>query len=224
MRGRVLGRAVALVLAGLALAASPGRAAAQEIRVEWRGGTTPYVSFDARRLVDEGARARVDSGLTQHLEVAVEARRGIAGDVIASRAFLCDVTWDHWQQAYLVRRYVAGGASRTTRFAVELAEGTAEPSEPSRRSARRRALGHCLDVRALRVGRAASWREVGDEAVVFEVTASLNPVTRGRCRDLLRSSSRHGTPIGGVVISVLPRQICRATRALVFRSTPERPP
>lgn len=212
------------VLTLAALAMAPRVAAAQEIRVEWRGGTTPYVSFDARRLIDAGARGRIDSGLTQHLEVAVEARRGTEGEPIAARAFLCDVTWDHWQQTYLVRRYVAGGASRTSSFAVEGAVGAVGPDAPARRGARQRALGHCLDVRSLRVGRAASWRRVPAEGVTFEVTASLNPVMPGRCRDLLRSSSRHGTPIGGVVISVLPRQICRATRALVFRSGLERPP
>ncbi|MEM1414387.1 MAG: hypothetical protein AAGH15_05785 [Myxococcota bacterium] len=217
-------KASALAALLVASLSAPAGAQSPGVSVEWRTGGVPYVSFDARRLVDDDARARIDSGLTQHLELSVEARRPGSSRALAERSFLCDVTWDHWQQTYLVRRYVAGGASRTSSFAIAGASGTVDPEAPERRRARDRALAHCLDVRSLRVGRSSTWRDAGGASVVFEVTASLNPVTRGRCRDLLRSSSRHATPIGGVVISVLPRQICRATRALVLRSAEERPP
>lgn len=163
--------------------------------VGWENGA-PHVSVSARDLVDARVSRELQSGIQKRIVVTVQAYRTGSPRPIASRSFTCRVTYDLWQRAFVTRI-----GSRT-----ELHEDLDA------------VVHRCLDVQRLRVGTAVDYEDLADRQVYVAVRAEFNPISRTRCRELLRSSASGGDPIGPIVVNIVRRDICQADRAIEFRS------
>lgn len=163
--------------------------------VEWENGT-PQVSVSARDLIDARVTRELQSGIQKRIVVTVQAYRTGSPRPIATRSFTCRVTYDLWQRAYVTRI-----GSR-----AELYESIDE------------VIHRCLDVHHLRIGSAADYEDLAGRQVYVAVRAEFNPISRTRCRELLRSSASGGDPIGPIVVNIVRRDICQADRAIEFRS------
>lgn len=179
-----------LALAALALARMPER----PMRVEFHEGA-PRVSFSARELEDAKVRRALESGLAKQLVVTVQAFPSGGETAIATATRACRVTFDLWEEDFVVR--------------VDQRHERVDSLE--------RVLARCLDVRELPVGRASDFARYAGKRVFFAVRAEFNPVSRARCHGLLRSPGS-SDPIGPVVVNIVRREICRAEKALEFRS------
>jgi hypothetical protein len=162
--------------------------------VQFRQGV-PLVSVSAADLVDEGARRALNSGLQKRLIMTVQAYRAGSSAAFASSTVACAVTFDLWEESYIVRI-----GRRTERHASIDA-----------------VLQRCLVARDLAVGRAEDWRLPRGQRVYFAVRAEFNPISASRCSELLRPSSSEG-PIGPIVVNIVRREICAAERSTDFRS------
>lgn len=190
-RLRSLAWLLALVVASTALA--------QELRerpvsVRWQGGV-PRISFSARDLVDAGARAQLESGLRAEFVVTAQAFRAHGGSPLATRRFACSVYWDVWEEVY----WLSLGRRR----------------EPVQRLDD--VVSRCLAVHDLAIGHAEDYASRSGQGIYFAVRAEFNPVSSRQCRALLRQGSS-GEALGPVVVNLVRRQICRAERAVTFRS------
>lgn len=190
LRWLVVALVAALCLATVAFAGMPER----PMRVEFRGGV-PRLTFSARELSDAKVRRALESGLAKQLVVTVQAfpRGGEAAIATATQA--CRVTFDLWEEDFVVRV-----GNRHERL------GSLDA-----------VLRRCLEVRDLPLGRAKSFAPYAGERVFFAVRAEFNPISRKRCHGLLRSPGS-SDPIGPVVVNIVRREICRAEKALEFRS------
>lgn len=187
-----------LVLASTALAQLGDR----RLGVHWASGV-PRLSFSAADLVDRSdVRRALSSGVAKRMVLTVQAYRVGSSRPFASRAFECRITYDLWQEAYEVEL----GSSRLTFEALD------------------DAVERCLVVRGLVVGRPEDYADLGGERVYFAVRAEFNPISRRRCRHALRGSGGSSDPIGALVVNIVRRDICRADRAIDFRSQPVRVP
>lgn len=164
--------------------------------VEWVDGT-PRVAFSATELLDGAARRELRSGLQARFVVNVQAYRGSASSPLATRQYACAITYDLWQDAFVLRM------GRRSSVVAELDA----------------AITRCLNPHHLQVGESSDYRSVEGEEVYFAVRAEFNPISERRCRDLLRSSSADA-PVGPLVINIVRREICQAERAINFRSAP----
>lgn len=193
------GSAVRSVVVGLLLLATSAVAqrglSERRVGVQWRDGA-PHISVSARDLVDARVRRELQSGIQKRVVVTVQSYRTGSPRPIATRSFTCRVTYDLWQRAYVTR---LGGETSNHQTVAEVIE-------------------HCLDVRRMRVGRSADYRSLGGRQLYFAVRAEFDPISRSRCRQLLRSSASGGDPIGPIVVNIVRRDICQADRAVEFRS------
>jgi len=165
----------------------------RRITVAWEQGI-PKLDFDASDVIDRDARAAIERGVTRRVRVSVDAYRPGSSDAIASRSFGCAITRDVWEARYQVRL-----GRRLYRYRTM-----------------DEAIGRCLQIRGLGVGRAADYR--GGNRVFFTVRAEFNPIGRARCQQRLQSSAREGELFGPVVITMVRRDLCRADRVVQFRS------
>jgi hypothetical protein len=164
------------------------------MEVRFRGGV-PHVSFSARDLEDAKVRSALESGLGKQLVLTVQAFPSGGEQAIASTTRTCRVTFDLWEEDFVVR------------------VGNQHERLPSLDAVLRR----CLEVDDLPIGRADRFRAHVGERVFFAVRAEFNPISRSRCHGLLRSPGS-ADPIGPVVVNIVRREICRAEKALEFRS------
>ncbi len=169
----------------------------RRVGVRWTRGA-PQVSFSARDLVTPRLRRELADGTRHRLAVTVQAYRAGSRRPLASRRMSCSVTYDVFARAYLVRM---GRRSWVLSDAQEV-------------------LDRCLALVDFTVGSADVYRDLGGERVVFVARAEFNPISRARCRQLLRRSANDDNLIGPVVISILRREICAAERVVEFRSQP----
>ncbi len=189
---------LAFVLASVAAAQLSDR----RLGVHWAGGV-PRLSFSAVDLTDDGdVRRALDSGVAKRIVLTAQAYRIGSSQPFATRAFECRITYDLWQEAY----------------EVEL--GSRRETFDERADAVRR----CLAVRGLVVGRPEDYGSRAGDRVYFAVRAEFNPISQRRCRQALRGSGGSTDPIGALVVNIVRRDICRADRAIDFRSQPVRVP
>lgn len=193
---RALAPALLLTLSAVAIAQSlPTR----RVGVEWNEGA-PHVHVGVRDLAENDAvRARMESGIAQHLSVTVQAFRRGAATPFLTRQATCVVTYDIFARQYVVRRG-RRAAVVPTYDAV---------------------LDQCLVLRRVPIGDASIWAEQRARTIFFAIRAELNPVSPTRCRQILRGSGTGSdSPIGPIVINIVRREICEADRVVEFRSEP----
>lgn len=167
----------------------------RNIDVRWERGV-PRLSFSAEDLIDEAAEQAIARGISRRLRVVVQGFRQGSNTPLASRSFVCGITFDIWEEAHVVRL-----GNRSYRF--DSLEG---------------AVAKCLRIEGLRVGSRADYRRVGDAPIYFAVRAEFNPIGRARCRAMLQGTSSEQELLGPVVVNIVRRQICRADRSIEFRS------
>jgi hypothetical protein len=183
------------VLTTLCLAAAAWAGITERpVEARFRAGV-PHVSFSARDLEDPKVRRALESGLGKQLVVTVQAYPSGGEQAIASATHACRVTFDLWEEDYVVRI------------------GNQHERLPSLDAV----LSRCLEVRALPIGTANEFRPYAGKRVFFAVRAEFNPISRARCHGLLRSPGS-ADPIGPVVVNIVRREICRAEKAIEFRS------
>jgi hypothetical protein len=174
----------------------------RRLGVHWASGV-PRLTFSAADLVDDAdVRRALDSGVAKRIVLTAQAYRVGSSQPFASRSFECRITYDLWQEAYEVEL----GSNRET---------FEERADAVRR---------CLVVRGLVVGRPSDYASRGGERIYFAVRAEFNPISQRRCRHALRGSGGNTDPIGALVVNIVRRDICRADRAIDFRSQPVRCP
>ena len=189
---------------GLVVAFVATYAAAQlsmrRIGVQWRE-KVPHISFSARDLANNEVRDSLESGLQKRLLVTLQAYRDGRASPFLTLPRTCSVTYDLWDESYLVR------------------VGRATERHPTLETV----LERCLVLRGVAFGSAAQWEGRTGQDVYFAVRAEFNPISRSRCRALLRPSGSEG-PVGPVVVNIVRREICSAERAIDFRSPTARVP
>jgi len=177
-----------LAFASVALAKIPERA----MKVEFERGV-PRVSFSARELEDASVRRALESGLAKHLVITVQSFPSRSDRALATATQTCRVTFDLWEEDFVVR--IGNQHERLPTLAA--------------------VLSRCLEVVRLPVGVASDYAP--GARVFFAVRAEFNPISRDRCHGLLRSPGS-ADPIGPVVVNIVRREICRAEKAIEFRS------
>jgi hypothetical protein len=199
-RAKLAGRRVLVTLLAVFFIASAAIAQAvlapRRIGVQWRGGV-PRASFSVRDLFDRNVREQLGSGLRKRVVVTVQAFPEGGSSAVATLTRECAIMFDLWEDAYIVR---SDHGTEVTRSIDAIAE-------------------RCLVVRDTPIGereRYARWR---GRRIFFAVRAEFDPISGRRCRELLRpSSSGSADPIGPIAINIVRREICRAERAIDFRS------
>lgn len=195
-------RWVPLAAAVLLVSTAAPVAAQEERPVEVRfadGGAR--VSFDATGLIDEELGRELRSGLRKRVVVSVAIVSGRNSSPLAERRFGCGITYDLWQD----------------RFVVDLGRRALVYASVDE------AVARCLDVHDLAVGTAALARGLAGRRYRVVVQAEFEPLPAERCRALLRQSGSSDS-IGPIFVSVVRREICSAERTYVFRSPALRGP
>lgn len=187
--------AIALALLLPALLWAQQRLPQRAIDVRWEGGA-PRLSFSATDLIDARAEEAIGRGISRRLRVLVQGYREGSNTPLATRSFVCGITFDIWEETHIVRL-----GNRSYRF-DNLND----------------AVARCLRVEGLRVGEQADYRRAGGAPIYFAVRAEFNPIGRSRCRAMLQGSSSEQELLGPVVVNIVRRQICRADRSIEFRS------
>ncbi len=194
-------RTVSFALCGLSLLAASAAAqhhlALRRMGIRWNGGA-PQVSFRARDLVTTQLRHDLSDGTRQRLAITVQAYRSGSDHPVASRRMSCSVTYDVFAQAFLVRM------GRRTWILPDV----------------QAVIDRCLVLDQFTIGSAEDYRRLRGQRIFFAARAEFNPISRSRCRQLLRRSADDSNLIGPVVISILRREICAAERVIEFRSQP----
>ena len=167
----------------------------RRFEVRWRDGS-PRISFDARDLADARAREDIDGGIARRIRVTTQAFAEGRSTPIATRTFDCQIRSGVWQRGYFVRL-------GNREYSFEHING---------------AIARCLRVSDLRVGTADDYRSARSEEIYFAVRAEYRPMTAEQCRQMLRSSASGGGALNGLVVNIMQRRICRADRAVDFRS------
>lgn len=192
--------ALVLVLAGVVGAAAQAGLAERRIGVEWHGGV-PHVTFGVRDLADASVRRALASGLAKQMVVTIQSYRGRNQVPLATRVLSCRVTYDLWEEAFVVRRGRRTEVARTVDAAI----------------------GLCLDVSRIPIGVATDYASVRGDDVYFAIRAEFNPISASSCPRLLRNPAGDD-PLVPVVVNIVRREICQAERALEFRSPAGRVP
>ncbi|MEZ4288051.1 MAG: hypothetical protein R3A47_07885 [Polyangiales bacterium] len=168
--------------------------------VKW-ADAQPAISFSALSLGDSNVRKELRSGLRKRLVVTTQSYLERNQKLIETRTFSCSVTYDLWEDGFVVER----GRSRVRVRSVQ------------------EVLDRCLKVSGLLAGRAEKFAAHRGETVFFAVRAEFNPISQTQCRNLVRSGQSSDS-IGPVVINIVRRQICEADSAIEFRSEPVQVP
>lgn len=169
----------------------------RRIGIRWENGT-PQVTFNVRDLATRSIRRQLDSGLAQRMTITIQAYRTGSTRPITSRQLTCRVTQRLWPR---------DGSYKVTR-------GSREWVEPDIAGV----IERCLVLRNVTVGPAESFRRHRGRPIIFAVRAEFNPISRRRCRELLRASAQDTDVGGSVVISLVRREICAADFFKQFRS------
>jgi hypothetical protein len=197
---RSLGKALALCLALTSVAFAQAHLARRRVGVAWSDGV-PRLSVSIADLADARVRRSLESGLRKSIVITTQAYEVRNNHLVATREHTCSVTYDLWEDAYVIRR------DRRT---------LVEPSLDA-------VIGACLVLHGFPGGAAADFARLSGDAVYFAFRAEFNPITRARCRRLLGNAGSDD-PIGPVVVNIVRREICQAERAVEFRSQEVRVP
>lgn len=169
-------------------------------RLAFRSGALT-AAFSARDLADDSVRRSLGSGLQKTFLVTTQTYVRGSTTPIAAHQFSCRVTYDLWEEAYVVRRGRRSELVRSVDAAVE----------------------RCLVVPGMQVADAATVaRHRGDELFVA-VRAEFNPITASACARSLRRPGGDD-PLGPFVVNIVRDEICQADRAIAFRSAMVRVP
>lgn len=160
-----------------------------------------YVSFSSGEFVDDSVRHTLASGLIKHFVLTVQAYSRGAGTPFATRQLTCAVTYDLWQEAYVVQR----GRRREVVPTVDAA------------------LSRCLVVNHVGITDAANLARQHGREIYVAVRAEFNPISGSACARSLRRPGGDD-PLGPVVVNIVRREICQAERATQFRSAYVRVP
>ena len=197
---RRIARPLAIALAVLWASVAFAQLSNRRVGVAWRDGA-PHLSFSARDLATRDVRRELESGLRKQILVTVQAFRSGSRAPIAQRQLGCSVTYDLWEDTFIVR------LGRETELYPDLDQ----------------VLSRCLAVRHLRVGTKEDYERFRGQEIYFAVRAEFNPISDRRCRQLLRSN-RSQDPIGPIVINIVRREICAAEHAVEFQCPQEHVP
>lgn len=191
-------RRVLAIVAALALLTPHARAQAPlpERRVGVRfDGVVPHVTFHVRDLADAGVRRALGSGLTKTITVTVQTYSTRRTDPLATRELTCRITYDLWEEAYVVRRGRRTETHRTLDAAID----------------------RCVVATDLPAATAQELASARGQSIYFAVRAEFDPIARSRCPRLLRNPAGDD-PLGPVVVNIVRRQICQAQRSVEFRT------
>lgn len=190
-RYRALAFATLLFAAG---AFAQARLPERNIALAFRSGVLT-AGFSARDLADDSVRRTLGSGLQKTFQITVQTYVRGSSAPIGAHQIGCRVTYDLWEEAYVVRR---GRRSEVARSVDD-------------------AISRCLVVQNVQVADAAAIaRHRGDEVYVA-VRAEYNPITASACARSLRRPGGDD-PLGPFVVNIVRDEICQAERAIVFRS------
>ena len=184
----------ALVLLTATVAYAQSQLPVRDVGVTWSRGA-PMVSFSAKDLADERVRQELSSGLRKRLVVTVASHLKGSNWRMAVRQFGCDVTLDLWDDDYLVR---IGNQSERLKTLEHV-------------------LNRCLAVEGLFAGEPKSYQPQQGKEMYFVVRAEFNPISKKQCSELIRPTSGND-PVGPITVNIVRRRICRAERAIEFRS------
>lgn len=168
------------------------------------------VDAEASDLADDALRRRLASGLPQTLVTRVYAFRGEETTPLAIGVRSCRVTHDPWGLTYRVQiQNESSDRTETMRSADAVIDA-------------------CLDLRALRVGRASDWTAARGARVSLAVLVELNPLspdTVHRIRRWLARPDGAGVEsdafFGSFVSLFVNRRIGEAERTIRYRSASE---
>lgn len=191
---RLLAVALAVSLLAGPAAEAQSRLPQRSVRIAWAGGA-PRITASLAHLANAKVRRSLASGLRKTIVVTVQAYREGTNRLIAHHQTTCSVTYDLWEDNYIVRK----GRTTTAHRSIS------------------RMLETCLTLRGLRVGAASRYRALRGTRVYFAFRAEFNPIGRSRCRRLLGNAGSDD-PIGPVVVNLVRREICQAERSIDFRS------
>jgi hypothetical protein len=172
----------------------------RRVDVSFRGGDL-HVGFSARDLVDESVRRSLASGLTKHFVLTVQTYQRNSTTPFSTRQLRCAVTYDLWQEAYVVSR----GRRREVVATADLA------------------IARCLLVQNASIADVAVIAAHRGREIFVAVRAEFNPISGGACARSLRRPGGDD-PLGPVVVNIVRREICQAERASNFRSSYVRVP
>lgn len=159
------------------------------------------VGFSARDLADESVRRALTSGLTKHFVLTLQVYPRSSTTPFATRQLSCAVTYDLWEEAFVVQR----GRRREVVPTVDAA------------------IARCLVVQNVAIAEASQLASRHGVDAYLAVRAEFNPISGSACARSLRRPGGDD-PLGPVVVNIVRREICQADRALQFRSQPFRVP
>ncbi len=188
--------AVVLAVAAAGTVYAQAKFPQRPVKVQWSQGR-PQVSFSAKDLADDRVRSKLSGGLKKNIVVTVQAYVGGSNQLIHTRGFTCTVTYDLWDDGYIV------GLGRRTEK-IESEDGV---------------IKRCLEVDSLFVGDSKVFERHRGRDVYFAIRAEFNPISPKRCRELLRSGPGED-PVGPIVVNIVRRRVCAAENTLEFRSLP----
>ncbi len=191
---RLVTIAALCIVAVCATAYAQAKLAQRIFQVQWSDGR-PTVSFSAIDLADDKVRSKLSGGLKKNIVVRVQAYVHGNNALIRSREFNCAVTYDLWDDGYIVKL-----GRRTEKLRSEDA-----------------VIKRCLQVEDLIVGDAKAFKRHKGREIYFAVRAEFNPISTKRCRELLRSGPGDD-PVGPIVVNIVRRRVCGAESTLEFRS------
>ncbi len=191
---RLLAFGLAACLVAGPLAEAQSGLARRDVRVGWSGGA-PHLTVSLVDLADARVRRSLASGLRKTIVVTVQAYREGSDRLIAHRQETCSVTYDLWEDNYIVRMGRNTAMHRNVPTVLEA----------------------CLSLRRLRIGDAAPYAAARGGRIYFAFRAEFNPIGQSRCRRLLGNAGSDD-PIGPVVVNIVRREICQAERSIDFRS------
>lgn len=189
---------IAIVVLATVLAATvfaQHRWTQRTLGVRWENGV-PDLSFTVRDLATRRVRQQLESGRRQRMSITIQAYRTGSTRPITSRQVTCQVTLDLWSRNYVVRHGTRSWVESDLDAVIE----------------------RCLVLRNVSVGSAERYQRHRGRPIIFAVRAEFNPISRQRCRQLLRSSAQNTDVGGAVVISLVRREICAPGFLKEFRS------
>ncbi len=195
-----LGRHLLLVLAlAMTIATSSAASAQRSWPVQ---ASAPHfdegalvADLDTSTLLDRDARRALESGTQKRLVVVAEAFVEGRSAPVAHVEVRCEVIYDVWEEHYLVRR---DGRRRVARDLSAV-------------------IRRCLRVSGARFGDRATWARHAGRRAYLGIRAEFNPISPRECRRRLRTPGSDDL-MGPLVVPLIEREVCRAARALQFRT------
>ena len=175
------------VLFGLSVEVHADSSEEESIKVRWRQGVAA-LSFSLDALVDDEVREQLKTGLKKRFAITASAHRKGTRRPIASRRVERTITYDLWDEAYIVR---------------------AEPK--GRFASMNQAIARCLKFKDLHVGTREDYASRSGQQIYFTVRGEYNPVSKQQCRALVRPGAS-ADPLAPLVVNLVHRKICVAER------------